>query len=245
MKPIVVLTEGESQYYAPLLGALTQHDAPYHVHLAAPGEGLAAALAGLKPLGYAGAVLEGARLEREATRLVARLEPEAREAGRVDLVVPEWAGLRGAYLKPQALARLLEAHGFVGARVLWVGAVRPELRLALRGVRLVHAVVENFPEGEALLAALPGPQRGRVAVDETRGAALAREADVVIYGGGRFPLAVLEPYHTFIALEPPPRDAYALVANSFAPAAWRQVHLSLLVEHLTGYALPPEAFHLE
>jgi hypothetical protein len=80
------------------------------------------ALPCLRPLDFAGMVLEEASPPPEGMRL----EAEAERAGLVDLVVPGALGLVGHYTEGIALDRLLSAF-FPGSKALWLGPLRPGL----------------------------------------------------------------------------------------------------------------------
>ena len=240
MKPLVVLHQRSSQLLSPLLTATVGHKLPLHAYAAEVGSGLVAALAGLVPLGFAGAVLEDPQLRLDALKLVGALEPEAREAGRVDLVVPEGTRLRGYFLEGVALANLLHRYAF-GDRVLWLGPLRPELSGGLRSVARVALVAPSFPEGDAFMARIPSPQRGDVVVGLERAEPLARHSDLILYTGGALPLELLQPYHTLLALQPVPKEPYRLVGQYIGPEELQRFHLSVILEAL-GFALPPDAF---
>jgi hypothetical protein len=187
-------------------------------------------------------VLEDPALQARAAAHLAHLEPEAAQARRVDLVVPEPTGSRGFYQGPIALARLIGRYA-LGDKALWVGPLSPELALGLRGLSAVSVVGPSFPEGEAFLQQLPSPQRGVVAVSEPQAQAVARQADLLIYAGGPLPLGLIQPYHRVLALRPLSPEALLRVGECFPPELWQRFWLSALLEPL-GYTLPPEAFVL-
>ncbi|GEM85449.1 hypothetical protein [Meiothermus granaticius] len=247
-RPLIVLHQGQSQWFSPLLAAAMNHNLPLFVHSATPseprssryGSNLEAALAGLGALNLAGAVLEDPGLQVLALDKVENLEAEAQTGRRVDLVLPESTGPRGFYLEPLAFSNLLRRHA-LGDRAVWVGPVRAELAQGLRGLSKVSVLSRSYPEGEGFLGLLPAPQRGVVGVAELQAEVVAREADTVIYAGGPLPLTLLQPYHTLIGLKSVPAEALRLVGEYLPPEAYLRFHLAALLEPL-GYSLPPEAF---
>ena len=241
-RPLVVFHQGHSRWFEPLLAASLHHHLPLFVYPGQPGARLEAALMGLQPLGFRGAVLEDPGLQALALNAVQNLEPEALQARRVDLVLPEVTGTRGFYLEPIALANLIRRYAF-GDKALWLGPVRPELAQGLRGLTKVSVLGRSFPEGEGFLELLPLPQRGVAAVAEVQATAVARQADLIVYAGGNLPLALLQPYHCVIALKPLPVEALRLIGEYVPPEEFQRFHLAALLEPL-GYALPPEAFTL-
>ncbi|GIW30809.1 MAG: hypothetical protein KatS3mg071_0983 [Meiothermus sp.] len=239
-RPLVVFHPGHSRWFEPLLAASLHHNLPLFVYPSQPGTHLEAALTGLLPLGFRGAVLEDPGLQALALDMVQHLEPEAVQARRVDLVLPEMTGVRGFYLEPIALANLIRRYAF-GDRALWLGPARAELAQGLRGLTKVSVLSRSFPEGESFLELLPPPQRGVVAVAEVQAAVVARQADLIVYAGGSLPLSLLQPYHSVIALRPLPTEALRLVGEYVPPDEFQRFHLAALLEAL-GHALPPEAF---
>jgi len=240
MKALAYLYQEEPRHYAGLLAGLAPQDAM--VVVADPGERIEAALAGLCPLGFAGALVDGDDLSRRAVAGTAALEPEARAAGRVDALVCDWSGPRGLYLAPLAVAQLLAGTGYPGLRALWIGRPRPELAPGLRGIGRVDVAVGLPADGEAFLAQLSPVVRGDVAVrpDEVR--AVAARADLLIYAGGKLPLEALAPYHTLLALAPVPPEAADLVEAVLGPEHYRAEWLSLAVREILGINLPADAF---
>ncbi len=240
MKALAYLHRGEPRHYAALLAGLATVDVA--VVVADPGERVEAALAGLCPLGFAGALVEGDDLLRRAASGLLTLEPEAREAGRVDALVCDWSGPRGLYLAPAAMAQLLAGTGYPGLRALWIGRPRPELAPGLRGVGRVDVAAGPPADGEAFLGRLSPAVRGEVAVrpDEVR--AVAARADLVIYAGGGLPLDALAPYHTLLALAPVPPEAADLVEAVVGPERYHAEWLALAIREILGIALPADAF---
>ncbi len=239
-RPLSILHRGQSRWYQPLLTASLHHNLPLFVYASEPGINLEAALMALKPLGFRGAVLEDPGLQALALDAVQNLEPEALQARRVDLVLPEVTGTRGFYLECVALANLIRRYAF-GDRALWLGPIRPELAQGLRGLTKVSVLSRSFPEGEGFLELLPAPQRGVVAAAEVQATVVARQADAILYAGGNLPLALLQPYHSVIALKPLPSEALRLIGEYVPPEEFLKFHLAALLETL-GFALPPETF---
>lgn len=239
-RPLVVMHQGQSRWYSPLLAAATSHSLPLFVHTATPGAALEAAIAGMQALNLAGAILEDPGLQILALDAVNNLEAEAQAARRVDLVLPENTGPRGFYLEPIALSNLLRRHAF-GDRAVWIGPARAELAQGLRGLSKVSVLSRNYPEGEGFLSLIPTPQRGVVGVADVQSEVVARQADVVIYAGGTLPLNLLQPYHTLVALKPVSSEVLRLVGDFVAPEELLRFHLATLLEPL-GCPLPPEAF---
>ena len=241
MKPLAYLHAGEAPFLAPLIGALSSHGVP--VVAAQPGAALADALRGLCPLGFAGAWIEGEALAAQAREVLGQLELEARMAGRADAAVCGFAGPRGLFLAPRALARVFDRQVYPGVRLLWVGDPRPELAPGLRGAREVSIYAPTPAEGEAFLAALPEALRGQVAVRPDEARALASQADLLVYAGGALPLELLFPYHSVLALSPVPRSVYQAVERVLEPEYFHAERLLLFVEETLGLTLPPEAFY--
>ena len=239
-RPLVVLHQGQSRWYQPLLGAALNHNLPLFVYEAQPGTELEAAIGGLSALGMAGAVLENQSLQTFALDHVQNLEAEANQARRIDLILPESPGARGYFLEPLALVNLLRRYAF-GDKAVWIGPARSDLAQGLRGLSKVSVLSRNFPEGEGFLGLLPAPQRGVVGVAENQSEVVARQADLVIYAGGNLPLPMLQPYHTLLALKPAPSEALRLVGEYIPPEELERFHLSVILEAL-GHPLPPDAF---
>ncbi len=200
------------------------------------------ALSGLCPLGFAGAWVGDGDWALALAQSLSRLEPEAREAGRVDALFCEWAGLRGAYLAPGALEALLSEIGFAGLRALWVGPGTPGLAAGLRSVGRLDVLSPDLPAGEALARALPPAQRGRVVPGVPEARALARTVDVVIYAGGRLPLEILAPYHVLLALAPLANEASAYVERVVGPERFLGHRLAAFVREALGIDLSVEDF---
>ncbi|MDW8426073.1 MAG: hypothetical protein RMK51_09085, partial [Meiothermus sp.] len=224
-RPLAVLHQGQSRWYQPLLTASLHHNLPLFVYACQPAMGLEAALMGLQPLGLRGAVLEDPGLQALALDVVHNLEPEALQARRVDLVLPEVGGARGYYLEPIALANLIRRYAF-GDKALWLGPIRPEMAQGLRGLTKVSVLSRSFPEGEGFLELLPLPQRGVVAAAEAQATVVARQADVILYAGGSLPLALLQPYHRVIAFKPLPSEALRLIGEYVPPEEFQKFHLA-------------------
>ncbi|WP_027881356.1 hypothetical protein [Meiothermus rufus] len=241
-RPLVVLHQGHSRWYPPLLAASLSLDLPLFVYPSQVGPALEAALRGLWPLGFRAAAIEDPGLQALALDLVAHLEAEAAQARRVDLVVPEPSGTRGFYQEALALAQLIRRYA-LGDQALWLGPLRPELALGLRGLGKVSLMAQSFAQGESFLRLLPSPQQGVVAVSLAQAAGVARQADLILYLGGSLPLGLLQPYHRLIALSPLPAEALRQIGEYVPPEEFQRFHLSALLEPL-GYALPPEAFTL-
>lgn len=236
---LALLHQRSSQWQPAILGALQGLHLPLQLHPAQPAGLLPQAVAGLAPLGFLGALIEDPDLQREAAELVQHLEPEARLAGRTDLLVVERLGLRAYYLEPLALSAILDEF-FVGQALVWVGKPRLEMVQGLRSVRSI-AVAAPLPiEAEAMMARVPAPQRGGHGLLD-QAAALARMADVIVYAGGSMPLDALQPYHTLLALQPPPREALRLVGQYLGPEELPARQMSLALEVL-GYRVSPERF---
>jgi hypothetical protein len=222
------------------------HKLPLQVHLVEARKNLEAALQGLGPLGFVGAILEDSELQALAANLAGALEPEAEQSKRADLVIPESRvrdqghGLRGYYFAPVALANLLRRYAFE-ERLLWAGNPRPDLVQGLRVVSKVSVLSRTFPEGEGFLARMPKPQHGLVAVGDAQAEALAQQCDVILYGGGPLPLSAVQPYHKLIALEAPPKEVLRLMGEYVGPEEFRSHYLATLVDAL-GHSLPPDAF---
>ncbi len=241
MKPVAYLHQGEAPSLPPLLAALSRHGGA--VVPGEPGSSLAEALAGLCPLGFAGAWIEGEELATRAAGLLSSLDPEARSGRRADAVVCGFGGPRGLFLAARALARLFERQVYPGVRVLWVGTPRPELAPGLRGVERVDVAAKLPGEGEAMLAALPEAVRGEIAVRPEAVRSLAARADLLLFAGGSLPLEVLLPYHTVIALVPVPKAVFQAVERVVELELFRAERLALFVEEVLGLELPPQAFY--
>ncbi|WP_018110329.1 hypothetical protein [Thermus igniterrae] len=155
------------------------------------------ALPCLAPLGLSGMLLAEALPPPEGVRL----EPEAREAGVLDLLVPGVAGLVGQFTEGVGLERFLAAH-FPGARALWLGPLRPALAPFLRPLGQVSVAGASFAEGDSFLARLPERARGHVVLRGEEVQAVALKADLILYAGGRLSLDNLQPFHAFLALVP-------------------------------------------
>lgn len=239
MKPVAYLYQENAEALAPLIATLAVQGG--NVHAATPGKELKEALFGLCPLGFLGAWVEE-ELAAEAARVLALLEPEAREAGRVDAVACGYSGPEGLFLAPRALARLFERRVFPGARVVWIGPKRPELAPGLKGVAEVSLYGGHPREGEEFLDRLPPPVRGPHVFYPHELRPLAQRADLVVFAGGNLPLEVLQPYHTVLALAELPRAAYTLVERVIPPEAFLAERLSLFSEEVLKLPLPPEAF---
>ncbi|WP_105317033.1 hypothetical protein [Thermus tenuipuniceus] len=189
----------------------------------------------LAPLGLAGAVLAEALPPPKDLAPGLSLEAEAREAGLLDLVVPRVGGLMGQYTEGVALERFLSAH-FPGARGLWLGPLRPSLAPFLRPLGQVSVVALSFAEGDSFLARLPERARGYVALRREEVAALALQADLLLYAGGRFPLEHLQPFHVLLALAPVDRGVYERAHVAYSPEDLLAFQVRAVLEGL-GYPL--------
>ena len=234
-----------SRWHDPLLTAVHGHDLPWQLAPVQPGAAVAAAVAGLAPLGFAGALVEDATLQEAVYAAAPRREAEAEEAGRADALKVSFGAPTASYVWPEAVRTALVQAGFEGARLLWAGPALPGLRSALRSVLKVHVWQANPSAGEAFLGRLPAPQRGKVLLSEAQVEAMAAEVDLVVYAGGALPVRILQPYHGLFALqEPPLQDAYLVVDQVVSPDYFLQVYLSRLLAWVAELDLPPEAFAL-
>ncbi|GAB5601594.1 hypothetical protein FJNA_01180 [Thermus sp. FJN-A] len=200
---------------------------PYPVEVEDPWK----ALPCLAPLGLAGAVLGEAWPSAEGVRL----EPEARAAGLVDLVVPGAGGPVGQYTEGVALERFLSLS-FPGARGLWLGPLRPSLAPFLRPLGQVSVAAGSFAEGDGFLARLPERARGHVALRREEVASLALKADLLLYAGGGFPLDILQPFHALLALAPVDRGVWERVHAVYPPEELLAFQARVALEGL-GYPL--------
>ncbi|WP_457629945.1 hypothetical protein [Oceanithermus sp.] len=242
MEYVSLFSAGSSRWLAPALAALAVHEVPLQLVPAPVAGRLPAALEGLVPLGFAGALIEDEGYQTAAAGLVGRLEVEAREAGAVDAVRSRFGELEGNYLLPLAVKQAMEQSGFAGARVLWLGPPLRGLRDALRLASSVHVLRGSPLEGESFLEMLAPPQRGLALTDKSQAQALAGEVDLVVYNGGALPLALLQPYHGLFAFREPQQDAYMIVDQVISPGYFRQLYLSRLLGWVSGVDLPPEDF---
>ena len=196
-RPLLYLHRGGGGFFDLLLAQVTRARLPLFLHPVAMEEGWEALPPCLQGLGFAGAVLEEAASVPEGVRL----EAEAEKARRVDLLVPAGGGLLGQYTEGVALERLL-AQRFPGARALWLGPLRFELAPFLRGLGEVHVAAPSYAEGDAFLARLPAPLRGRVALRPEEVRALVLRVDLLLLNTPRPPLDLAQPYHAALALAP-------------------------------------------
>ena len=242
MEYIALFSGNDSHWLAPMLAAVTVHEQPLQIIPAPVGNQLGEALAGLFPLGFAGALIESANFQRATAEKLSRLEVEAREAGMVDVAKVQFGELQGNYLLPKVVQQAMDQSGFAGARLLWLGPVFPGLRDALRLATKVHIMAKGPVEGESVLEKLAPRQRGRVLLDKTQAEAIASEIDLIVYNGGQLPLPLLQPYHGLFAFKEPQQDAYMIVDQVISPAYFRQLYLSRLLGWVSGIDLPPEDF---
>ena len=238
---LALIHQRASQWQPVIETAVRGLDLPLALHPAQPGSWLPQALAGLAPLGLLGALIEEPELQREAASLVQHHESEVRQGGRTDLVVVERTGLRAYYMEPLALAALLNEF-FLGQNLLWIGPPRLELVQGLRSVRGVSVATPLPVDAETMMARVPAAQRGHHGV-LSQAAGLSRTADVVVFAGGSLPLEALQPYHTLLALQAPPRESLRLVGQYLGPEELPARQLSLALEVL-GYRVAPERFRL-
>jgi len=242
MEYVSLFSANNSRWLAPLLAALAVHEVPLQVIPAPIANRLPAALGGLQPLGFSGALIEDPGYQTQAAGEIVRLEMEAREAGVVDAVKVQFGELQGNYLLPVVIKQAMEQSGFAGARVLWLGNPLPGLRDALRLAMKVHVMSENPVSGEAFLQQLSPRQRGYAVLDKPQAHALASQVDLIFYNGGSLPLSLLQPYHGLFALKEPQQDAYMAVDQVISPEYFRKLYLSQLLGWVTGLELPPEDF---
>ncbi|KGQ22682.1 hypothetical protein [Thermus filiformis] len=223
MRPLPLFYQRETRLLDPLVQAASLAKAPLLVY-GVRGTPSREALLAMEALGLAGAAFEEARpLEGVVP------DAEARMAGVMDLAYPVRGVLRGQFAFGVALDRLLSAQA--GARALWVG--RPHLLLApfLRALGEVSVLAQSYAEGEAFLARLPAPVRGRVVLKEAEAQALALRADLLVYGGGPLPLSLVQPFHQLLALAEPGERARGLAGRSLGeelPFLWAQAVLEAL-----------------
>jgi hypothetical protein len=227
-RPLPVFYGKASAFFGPLAAEIAASRLPlfpYPVEDQDPW----AALPCLRPLDFAGMVLEEASPPPEGMRL----EAEAERAGLVDLVVPGALGLVGHYTEGIALDRLLSAF-FPGSKALWLGPLRPGLAPFLRALSQVSVGAGSFAEGDSFLARLPERARGHVALRPEEVGALALKADLVIFAGGRLPLDVLQPFHVLLALAPVERKVRERVLEVHGPETLLDFRAKAVLEAL-GY----------
>lgn len=240
MRPLVLFYEEKTRLLDPLVQAVSLARlsvCPYGVQGAPSREALLA----LEALGLLGAAFEpplGVSLTGKQRPWVfaaseplegVRPEAEAQAAGLFDLVYPVRGVLRGQFAFGVALGRALSPYA--GARAFWVGRLLPFLAPFLRALGEVSVLAPSYAEGEAFLARLPAKVRGHVALREEEAQALALRADLLLYGGGAFPLRLLLPFHTLFALEEPPEKAKGLagrMAGAELPFLWAEAVLEAL-----------------
>lgn len=245
MNLVALFASAESRWHDALVSAVSNHDLPISIQTARTGSSTSEAVAGLAPLGFAGALVEDPATQQQVYAATPRREVEAEEAARVDALKVQFGTTTGTFIWPNAVRLAIEQAGFAGARVLLAGPQPQALRSALRGARTVHVWRTSPSEGEAVLAALPQPQRGRVLLSQDQVEAIAPEVDLILYTGGGLPVRILQPYHGLFALkEPPLQDAYLAVDQVISPDYFLQLYLSRLLAWVAEVDLPPEAFAL-
>lgn len=204
-RPLPFLHRGNAAFFDPLVAEVASLRLPLFPY-PVEAENTWALLPCLVPLGLAGMVLAEGLPPPEGMRL----EAEAEMAGLVDLVAVGVGGPVGQYTEGVALERFLAAH-FPGAKALWLGPLRPSLAPFLRPLAQVSVAAPSFAEGDAFLARLPQRARGHVALRREEVEALALRSDLLLYAGGGFPLALLQPFHALLALAPVDRNVHERV----------------------------------
>lgn len=226
MRPLVLFYEEKTRLLDPLVQAASLARLPIFPY-GVQGVPSRQALLALEELGLLGAVFEPPRAGESLEGV--RPEAEAQAAGLFDLVYPVRGVLRGQFAFGMALGRALSPYA--GARAFWVGRLLPFLAPFLRALGQVSVLAPSYAEGEGFLARLPAKVRGHVALRAEEAQALALRADLLLYGGGAFPLRLLQPFHTLFALEEPPEKAKGLasqVAGAELPFLWAEEVLGVL-----------------
>ena len=229
-RPLVFFYRRPSPLFDRLVAEVTTAKLPLFPY-PVEGEDPWRALPCLAPLGLAGVLLAEALSPPEGVRL----EPEAREAGVLDLLVPGTSGLLGQFTEGVGLERFLAAH-FPGARALWLGPLRPALAPFLRPLGQVSVAGGSFAEGDSFLAHLPERARGHVVLRREEVQAVALKADLILFSGGRLPLDSLQPFHALLALASLDRGVWELVKVVYGLEDLLTYQVRVVLETL-GYPL--------
>ncbi len=239
MRPLAFFYEGKPRFLDPLVQVVSLAKAPVFVY-GVPRAPSLEALRAMEALGILGAALEGPGLSvfpsgsnsvfpaRSGLEGVV-LDAEGQAAGVLDLVYPVRGVLRGQFAFGVALDRLLSAHA--GARALWVGQLLFPLAPFLRALGEVSVYAPSYAEGEAFLARLPGRVRGQVVLRPEEAQAFALRVDLLIYGGGVFPLSLVQPFHLLLAFAEPGERVRGLAGQTVGeelPFLWAQAVLEAL-----------------
>ena len=250
MRPLAFFYEGKPRFLDPLVQVVSLAKAPVFVY-GVPRAPSLEALRAMEALGVLGAAFEGPGLSvfplgsssvvnvaPSGSNLVAParsglegvvVDAEGQAAGVLDLVYPVRGVLRGQFAFGVALDRLLSAHA--GARALWVGQLLFPMAPFLRALGEVSVYAPSYAEGEAFLARLPGRVRGQVVLRPEEAQAFALRVDLLIYGGGVFPLSLVQPFHLLLAFAEPGERVRGLVGQTVGeelPFLWAQAVLEAL-----------------
>ena len=210
---------------------------------------LAAALAGLAPLGFLGAVLTGPA-QTEALRLVSRRAHAADRDGAVDAIALHGPETFGSHVLEDALSLALDRAGFrpfgATAVVLCGGpAALAATQLARTGLRAIVLAAPDRPAAERLARAVPaGIETHAVTLEESRLDDLLATADLLVHASAdaRLDPRKLGPFHTLLEAATETSLAVSLERAGGQVIAHRAVAAAALaarLEFVTGVRLDP------
>jgi shikimate 5-dehydrogenase len=236
-----------------LLTSLNQPD--YWLQVASS-RSLPALLAGLEPLGFAGAIILDGELQKRASQHIERQSLAAKASARVDVVSVTAAGLMGEYLYGQALAAQLRAIKWDarGAKAVILGATSEAVAIAreLSSLGLAHLslLAENRPAAEKLssnLAATTSVTTG--SFDSPYSMTLLEQSDLLIRlsDEAQVPGQVLGPHLTIIDLTPSPmsrlrEQAMRVGARNFGLRDLQAYQLALMLRVVLEQDVSAEPF---
>ena len=237
--------------------ALTQvEQPPYHLHLVALEQPLAAALTALSALDFAGALVLGESLQRQAFAQVQRSSLDAQNSEAVDAVTVTPLGLVGEYTLGRALARALlaDAWDLRGARVVLLGAGAEATvlakELASLGASHVTVLAQDRPAAEKALPPLAATVTTQArALSEPLAGSYVEQADVLVRTNPDLKVdkTLLGPHLSVIDLSPAPlsplrKTAFGVGAKSLGLRDIQAYQAALALSHVLGSTVEVDAF---
>ena len=240
-----------------VVDALTQVEQPsYHLHPVALKQPLAAALNALESLEFAGALVLGEELQRQAFNQVQRSSLDAQTSQAVDTVTVTPLGLVGEYTLGRALGRALlaDAWDVRDARVVVLGAGAEATvlakELASLGASHVTVLAQDRPAAEKALPPLAATVTTQArALSEPLAGSYVEQADVLVRTDPTLKVDknVLGPHLSVIDLSPTPlsplrKAALGVGAKSLGLRDIQAYQAALALSHVLGSVVEVDAF---
>ena len=238
-----------------VVAALTQAEQPtYHLHPVTKQP--LAALGGLEPLEFAGALVLGESLQKQAFHQVQRSSLDAQTSEAVDTVTVTPLGLVGEYTLGRALGRALlaDAWDLRDARVVVLGAGAEATvlakELASLGASHLTVLAQDRPAAENALPPLAATVTTQArALSEPLAGSYVEQADVLVRTDPALNVDknVLGPHLSVIDLSPTPlsplrKAALGVGAKSLGLRDIQAYQAALALSHILGSTVEVDAF---